>query len=70
MKLRLLIPQVKPQPESRPSVCRWCGSSLLQRHQTVPKQVIDTQVREAQAVRYRCTACGRTFRHYPEGVSR
>ena len=47
MKLRLLIPQVKPQPESRPSVCRWCGSSLLQRHQTVPKQVIDTQVREA-----------------------
>jgi transposase-like protein len=36
----------------------------------VPKRVIDTQVRETQAVRYRCTACGRTFRHYPEGVSR
>jgi transposase-like protein len=32
--------------------------------------LIDTQVHETQAVRYRCTACGRTFRHYPEGVSR
>jgi len=70
VRLRLLIPQVKPQPESRPSACRWCGSSLLQRHQAVRKQVIDTQVRETQAVRFRCTACGRTFRHYAEGVSR
>ena len=69
MRLRVLVPQVKPQPEGRPAACRWCGSSLLQRHQTVPKRVIDTQVRETEAVRYRCTACGRTFRHYPEGVS-
>jgi transposase-like protein len=35
----------------------------------VPKALIDTQVRQTQAVRYRCTTCGRTFRHYPEGVS-
>jgi transposase-like protein len=69
VRLRLLIPQVKVQPDGRPGGCRFCGSSLLQRHQTVPKQVIDTQVREAKAVRYRCTACGRTFRHYPAGVS-
>jgi len=70
VRLRIHVPQVKPQPESRPSACRWCGSPLLQRHQTVPKWVIDTQVRETAAVRYRCTACGRTFRHYAEGVSR
>ena len=69
MRLRLLVPQVKPQPAERPTACRWCGSPLLQRHQTVTKRVIDTQVRETQAIRYRCTACGRTFRHYPEGVS-
>ena len=25
---------------------------------------------DALAVRYRCTICGRTFRYYPEGVSR
>ncbi|MFQ5343829.1 MAG: hypothetical protein ACE5F6_19985, partial [Anaerolineae bacterium] len=31
--------------------------------------MIDTQLRETEAVRYRCTACGRTFRHYPDGVS-
>ena len=69
MRARLLVPQVKPQPVERPTTCRWCGSPLLQRHQAVWKKVIDTQVRETQAVRYRCTACGRTFRHYPQGVS-
>src|SRR3990170_7164273 len=62
--------QVKSLPTERPTACRWCQSPLLQRHQTVPKKVIDTQVREAQAVRYWCTACRRTFRHYSEGVSR
>lgn len=69
MRVRLLVPRVKPLPADRPKACRWCGSALLQRHQTVPKAVIDTQLRETQAVRYRCTACGRTFRHYAEGVS-
>lgn len=69
MRLRLLVPQVKPQPTDRPQMCRWCGSRLLQRHQTVPKSLIDTQVRNTQALRYRCATCGRTFRHYPDGVS-
>jgi len=69
MRLRLLVPPVKSLPTERPRTCRWCQSSLLQRHQTVAKKVIDTQVRETQAIRYRCTACGRTFRHYSEGVS-
>lgn len=69
MRLRLLVPQVKPTPADRPTACRWCQSPLLQRHQSVPKTVIDTQLRETQAIRYRCTACRRTFRHYPEGVS-
>ena len=27
-------------------------------------------MRETEAVRYRCTDCGRTFRHYADGVSR
>ena len=70
MRLRLLIPQVNPQPAGRPKTCRWCGSSLLQRHQAVPKALIDTQVRQTQAIRYLCTVCHRTFRYYPEGVSR
>lgn len=70
MRLRLRIPQVKTAPLTRPRGCRWCGSVLLQRHQAVPKKVIDTQVRETQAVRYRCVDCGRTFRRYADGVSR
>lgn len=70
MRLRLLVPEVKTEANSRPRMCRFCGSTLLQRHQTVRKLVIDTHVRETQAVRYRCSSCGRTFRHYPEGVSR
>ena len=70
MKIRLLMPQVKPQPEGRPQACPHCGSPLLQRHQAVPKALIDTQVRQTQAIRYRCTACGRTFRHYAQGASR
>ena len=70
MRLRLLIPQVNTAPLERPRGCRWCGSVLLQRHQTVPKTVIDTQVRETEAVRYRCTDCRRTFRRYADGVSR
>lgn len=69
MRLRLLVPQVNPQPAGRAKTCRWCGSPFLQRHQSVPKALIDTQVRQTQAIRYRCTACRRTFRHYPEGVS-
>jgi transposase-like protein len=70
MRLRLLVPEVKTEANTRPTACRFCQSTLLQRHQTVPKVVVDTHVRETQAVRYRCTSCGRTFRHYPEGVSR
>ncbi len=69
MRLRLLVPQVKLHATDRPKACRWCDSPLLQRHQAVSKKVIDTQVQETEAVRYRCTACGRTFRHYAEGVS-
>ena len=70
MKVRLVVPQVKPLPEGRPTACYHCQSPLLQRHQQVPKALIDTQVRETQAVRYRCTSCHRTFRQYAHGVSR
>jgi transposase-like protein len=69
MKSRLLVPRVKPLPEARPAACAYCQSPLLQRHQQVLKALVDTHVRQTQAVRYRCTACGRTFRHYAQGAS-
>jgi len=58
------------QGEGRPAACSYCQSPLLQRHQQVPKTLIDTHVRQTQAVRYRCTVCRRTFRHYAQGASR
>lgn len=68
MKIRLVVPQVKTTPVARPSSCPCCQSPLLHQHQRVGKAIIDTQIRQVVALRYRCLGCGRTFRHYPEGV--
>jgi transposase-like protein len=70
MKITLVIPPVKLQPSLRPQHCPHCGHWRLHRHGTVPKRVRDHQVEQVVAERYRCTGCGRTFRHYPAGVSR
>ena len=34
------------------------------------KRVIDPQVDQVEVVRCKCTECGRSFRHYPQWVSR
>lgn len=68
-KVTLRLPAVQSCPATRPRACPHCGSSLLQRHQAVRKVVRDPQVAQVVVVRYRCTGCGRTFRHYPEGVT-
>ena len=54
----------------RPNACPYCGSSLLQRWGQAAKSLQDTQSRTTSVVRYRCNQCGRTFRHYPDGVDR
>jgi hypothetical protein len=36
----------------------------------VNKAVRDTRARKIRVYRYRCCRCKRTFRHYPEGVTR
>ncbi len=69
MKIRLIVPDVKPVPQQRPRACVQCGGSMLQRHGRVPKPVKDHQVRQVEVHRYRCCACQRTFRHYPHGVT-
>jgi len=68
MKIRLVVPQVKAAPVARPPSCPRCRSSFLHQHQRVDKAIIDTQIRQVVALRYRCLGCGCTFRHYPEGV--
>ena len=65
----LHLPAVKASAESRPAQCPYCASPLLQRWGRVTKAVKDPHVQQAQVYRYRCCQCGRTFRHYPEGLT-
>lgn len=64
------LPAVNPAPVARPKQCSYCASELLQRWGAVGKPLRDTDFEAVQAYRYRCTLCGRTFRHYPEGVDK
>ena len=69
MKIGLVIPAVNTQPTTRPSACVYCGHWHVHRHGTVTKPVRDHREVEVTVARYRCCGCGRTFRHYPEGVT-
>ena len=69
-RVRFTLPQVKDYPDSRPSACPHCRSVLLNRHGSVTKRITDLYISEVSVIRYRCTDCLRTFRHYPEGVDR
>lgn len=70
MKISLLIPSVNHSPTHRPRACRYCGEPILHRHGTLTKPVRDHRFTEVEVHRYKCVCCGRTFRHYPGGVSK
>lgn len=65
----LRLPDVKVVAEVRPEECPFCGCPILQRWGGQPRSIKDPHVHEVLVYRYRCTDCGRTFRHYPEGIS-
>ena len=67
-RVRFTLPQVKLFPDTRPSACPHCGSVYLIRHGPVTKRISDLYIDEVTVHRYRCRGCGRTFRHYPQGV--
>jgi transposase-like protein len=69
MKIRLVIPAVNAAPTGRPETCPHCGHWHLHRHGTVAKPLRDHRQDTVMVVRYRCVGCGRTFRHYPDGVT-
>lgn len=69
MKIRLVIPPVNTRPTTRPQACVYCGHWHLHRHGTVRKPLRDHRQAEVTVARYRCVECGRTFRHYPDGVT-
>lgn len=66
----LRLPDVKQKAEQRPRFCPNCKGEILQRWGAVQKPVKDNCYQRIQVYRYRCCSCGRTFRHYPEGVDR
>lgn len=69
-RVRFLLPEVKATQEARPTSCPYCRGQTFQRHSVVPKPLKDLHLLRVQVIRYLCTSCHRTFRHYPEGVDR
>ena len=66
----LQLPKVERKNTRRPKQCKYCQGEILQRWGQVNKKIKDTKVRNVKVYRYRCARCERTFRHYPDGVSR
>jgi hypothetical protein len=52
----------------RPAGCPYCGCEVLQRWGAGSKLIQDANQEVGEYHRYRCSACGRTFRHYAPGV--
>jgi transposase-like protein len=72
MRLQLILPQVNPREFKKPLVCphKGCQGRYFQHHQQVDKPLKDTAYGAVSAHRYRCLRCLRTFRVYPQGVTR
>lgn len=71
MRLKLLLPVVKPENFVSPRKCQkpGCHGKRFIPRQEVRKKIVDAEHREVSAWRYECVMCGSTFRVYPEGVN-
>jgi transposase-like protein len=72
MRLKLLLPEVKADQLVIPQQCPTpgCKGKRFYPRQAVEKKIVDTKHKQVQAWRYQCSACGHTFRVYPQGVSK
>jgi transposase-like protein len=70
MRLKLILPVVKPEQIRKPEKCidPKCGGKHFKVHQAVKKAIRDSKYSEVGALRYECLKCRRTFRVYPTGV--
>jgi DNA-directed RNA polymerase subunit RPC12/RpoP len=66
----LRLPKYDITSTGRPPICPHCGSQILQSWGISARNIQDVQQKTTSIHRYRCTACGRTFRNYPQGVDR
>lgn len=72
MRLKLLLPEVKPDNYVLPKKCPTpgCKGRRFYPRQAVEKKIVDAKHKQVQAWRYQCSECGHTFRVYPQGVSK
>jgi DNA-directed RNA polymerase subunit RPC12/RpoP len=56
--------------ENRPDKCPYCDSQVLQKWGSGSKTVQDSKQEVGEYHRYRCSMCGRTFRHYAPGLDK
>lgn len=70
MRLKLLLPDVKPDQWQLPKQCvkESCKGKRFYPRQAVEKRIVDGKYQTVQAWRYECASCGCTFRVYPAGV--
>lgn len=71
MRLKLLLPPVRPDVYEEPTLCprEGCGGTHFYLRQESHKPLRDTLLPAVVARRYACLRCGVTFRVYPIGVS-
>ena len=70
MRLRLQIPEVRPDEYEVPPTCPYgCGGHYFALHQRWSKAVADTVYTEVIVRRYKCVRCGRSFRVHPTGIN-
>ena len=72
MRLELILPRVEPTEFKMPVVCphKGCQGRHFEHHQEVDKLLKDMTYGAVFAHRYRCQRCRRTFRVYPQGVTK
>ena len=74
MRIRVRLPKVKPGEYSLPKECPYegCDGQFFKPHgvKGEEKALRDLRYEEVKSYRYRCLRCERTFRVYPQGVSR
>ena len=73
MRIQVRLPKIQPDEFELPTHCPYegCSGDAFKPHgrKGEAKAVRDTDHEEVKARRYKCVACGRTFRVYPAGVS-
>ena len=69
MRIKFNFPRTEEIPQGE-GLCPRCGEREAIIHQTLSKRIKDHRLEEVQVKRKKCKICGKTFRHYPEGVGR